>query len=161
MIYRKIKHLPIRSNNHITGYLLRGLRDLCFYLIISILWLGSSQFKNRRRLASVDVDKPDDVGLVRRWNLLEDETLVEEGEILLEVELLGEVFGFEDFVSEAVLVATGDAIATRVRRPLGISRRVERRWAVERFGEAFARRRPERWKKETDLMDWKRTKKPM
>ena len=114
------------------------------YLIISILWLRSGQLLNRRRFTSVDVDKPDDVGLVGGRNLLEDEALVEEREILFEVELLSEVFHVEDLVAEAVLVAPHDAISTRARSSLGISHgRLERRRTVERFGKTLTRRRPE------------------
>ena len=110
------------------------------YLIISILWLRSGQLLNRRRFTSVDVNKPDDVGLVGGRNLLEDEALVEEREILFEVELLREVFHVEDLVAEAVLVAPHDAISTRARSSLGISHgRLERRRTVERFGKTLAR----------------------
>lgn len=42
------------------------------------------------------VDKSNDIRLVRRRNLLEDKTLIEECQILFEVELLSKILAMKD-----------------------------------------------------------------
>ena len=49
------------------------------YLIIAILWLAALKCRHRRRFSTVDVDKSNNIGLIRRRNLLKYKPLVEQG----------------------------------------------------------------------------------
>ena len=91
------------------------------YLIIAILGLAALKRRHRRRFSTVDVDKSNNIWLIRRRNLLKYKPLVEQGQILFKVKFLSKIFGCENFLSKAIFISLQKTVATATRGSLSIA----------------------------------------